>query len=163
MWRKESKNSKAAFELSKELSNLPLMNQTDRHQHILSRLKKAGSVNVIDLCNELEVSSVTIRKDLKLLEDRNLLFRTHGGGTLANPYTTDRPVTEKAMIHSREKLGIGETAARLIEPNDCILIASGTTVLSLAKNIQPKGQLTVVTAALNVAMELEQHPNIEVI
>lgn len=139
------------------------MNQTERHQHILSRLKKEGSVNVIDLCNELEVSSVTIRKDLKLLEDRNLLFRTHGGGTLANPYTTDRPVTEKAMIHSGEKFGIGQAAATLIEPNDCILIASGTTVLSLAKNIQPKGQLTVVTAALNVAMELEQHPNIEVI
>jgi DeoR family transcriptional regulator, aga operon transcriptional repressor len=139
------------------------MNLTERHQHILSRLKKEGSVNVIDLCNELEVSSVTIRKDLKMLEDRNLLFRTHGGGTLTNPYTTDRPVTEKAMIHSSEKLGIGAIAARLIEPNDCILIASGTTVLSLAKNIQPIGNLTVVTAALNVAMELVQHPGIEVI
>ena len=139
------------------------MNLTERHQHILTRLKKEGSVNVIDLCNELEVSSVTIRKDLKILEDRKLLFRTHGGGTLANPYTTDRPVTEKAMIHSSEKLGIGAAAARLIEPNDCILIASGTTVLSLAKNIQPQGNLTVVTAALNVAMELVQHPGIEVI
>lgn len=139
------------------------MNLTERHQHILSRLKKEGSVNVIDLCTELEVSSVTIRKDLKLLEDRNLLFRTHGGGTLANPYTTDRPVTEKAMIHSEEKLGIGDAAAKLIESNDCILIASGTTVLSLAKNILPEGQLTVVTAALNVAMELVNHPGIEVI
>ena len=143
--------------------NLPSMNLTDRHQHILSRLKKEGSVNVIDLCNELEVSSVTIRKDLKMLEDRNLLFRTHGGGTLVNPYTTDRPVTEKAMIRSGEKLGIGEAAAKLIESNDCILIASGTTVLSLAKNIQPHGQLTVVTAALNVAMELVHHPGVEVI
>jgi DeoR family transcriptional regulator, aga operon transcriptional repressor len=139
------------------------MNLTERHQHILSRLKKEGSINVIDLCTELEVSSVTIRKDLKMLEDKNLLFRTHGGGTLANPYTTDRPVTEKAMIHSGEKLGIGAAAARLIEPNDCILIASGTTVLSLAKNIQPIGNVTVVTAALNVAMELVQHPGIEVI
>lgn len=139
------------------------MNLTERHQHILTKLKKQGSVNVIDLCNELEVSSVTIRKDLKMLEDRSLLFRTHGGGTLTNPYTTDRPVTEKAMLHSGEKLGIGETAARLIEPNDCILIASGTTVLSLAKNLHPIGNLTVVTAALNVAMELVQHSGIEVI
>jgi DeoR family transcriptional regulator, aga operon transcriptional repressor len=67
------------------------------------------------------------------------------------------------MIMSGEKLGIGEAAARLIEPNDCVLIASGTTVLSLAKNIQPQGNLTVVTAALNVAMELVHHPGIEVI
>jgi DeoR family transcriptional regulator of aga operon len=139
------------------------MTLTERHQHILSRLKKQGNVNVIDLCNDLNVSSVTIRKDLKMLEDRELLFRTHGGGTLINPYTTDRPVTEKAMIRSGEKYGIGKAAAQLIEPNDCILIASGTTVLSLAKNIQPQGNLTVVTSALNVAMELVHHPNIEVI
>lgn len=136
---------------------------TERHQHILGKLKREGSVNVVDLCNELNVSSVTIRKDLKILEDKELLFRTHGGGTLVNPYTTDRPVNEKAMIHSGEKSGIGAAAADLIEPNDCVLIASGTTVHSLARNIQPRGNLTVVTAALNVATELLHHPDIEVI
>jgi DeoR family transcriptional regulator, aga operon transcriptional repressor len=139
------------------------MNLTERHQLIINRLKKEGSVKVVDLCNELNVSSVTIRKDLKLLEDKELLFRTHGGGTLTNPYTVDRPVNEKAQIRSGEKYGIGEAAARLIEPNDCVLIASGTTVQSLARSIQPIGQLTVITAALNVAIELVHHPGIEVI
>lgn len=141
----------------------PVMNLTERHQLIINKLKKEGSVSVVDLCNELNVSSVTIRKDLKLLEDKELLFRTHGGGTLSNPYTVDRPVNEKAQIRSGEKSGIGEAAAKLIEPNDCILIASGTTVQSLARNIQPIGQLTVITAALNVAIELVNHPGIEVI
>ncbi|HEY0677932.1 MAG TPA: DeoR/GlpR family DNA-binding transcription regulator, partial [Chitinophagaceae bacterium] len=140
-----------------------MSNLTERHQHIITKLRKEGSVKVVDLCSELNVSSVTIRKDLKLLEDKQFLFRTHGGGTLTNPYTVDRPVIEKAKIHSGEKSGIGEAAAGLIEPNDCILIASGTTVLSLAKYIQPKGNLTVITAALNVAMELIHHPGIEVI
>jgi DeoR family transcriptional regulator, aga operon transcriptional repressor len=140
-----------------------MSNLTDRHQHILTKLKKEGSVSVVELCNDLNVSSVTIRKDLKMLEDKELLFRTHGGGTLANPYTVDRPVNEKAMMQSGEKSGIGETAAKLIEPNDCILIASGTTVWSLAKNLRPKGNLTVVTAALNVALELIHHHGIEVI
>jgi DeoR family transcriptional regulator of aga operon len=139
------------------------MNQTQRHQHILGKLKKEGSVSVVDLCKELDVSSVTIRKDLKMLEDKELLYRTHGGGTLTNPYTVDRPVNEKVMMQSKEKSGIGEVAAQLIEPNDCVLIASGTTVLSLAKNIQPKGNLTVITAALNVALELIHHPQVEVI
>ncbi|RYZ51276.1 MAG: DeoR/GlpR transcriptional regulator, partial [Chitinophagaceae bacterium] len=95
------------------------MNLTKRHQHILSKLKKEGSVSVVDLCRELDVSSVTIRKDLKMLEDKTLLYRTHGGGTLNNPYTVDRHVNEKVMMQSREKTGIGEAAARLIEPNDC--------------------------------------------
>ena len=140
-----------------------MSNLTERHQHILAQLKKEGSVSVVDLCNELNVSSVTIRKDLKILEDKNLLFRTHGGGTLTNPYTVDRPVNEKAMMHSNEKSGIAEVAANLIEPNDCILIASGTTVLSLDKSLHPKGNLTVVTAALNVALELIHHAGVEVI
>ncbi len=135
----------------------------ERHQFILSKLKKEGKVNVLDLCSELNVSSVTIRKDLKLLEDKNLLFRTHGGGTISNPYTADRPVNEKEKIRSEEKMDIGAMAATLIEPDDCIIIASGTTVLSLARNIKPKGNLTVITAALNVAMELNHHPEIEVL
>ncbi|ANE49478.1 DeoR/GlpR family DNA-binding transcription regulator [Flavisolibacter tropicus] len=135
----------------------------ERHQYIINKLKKEGNVNVFDLCSELEVSSVTIRKDLKLLEDKDLLYRTHGGATLSNPYTVDRSVNEKEKIKSGEKTVIGEAAAQLIQPNDCILIASGTTVASLAKSIQPVGSLTVITAALNVALELIHHPDIEVI
>lgn len=140
-----------------------LMTLIERHQHILDRLKKEGKVSVVDLCADLNVSSVTVRKDLKLLEDKELLYRTHGGATVNNPYTADRPVNEKAMIHSDEKWRIGVAAAALVEPNDCILIASGTTVLSLARNLQPAGHLTVVTAALNVATELFHQQNIEVI
>ncbi len=135
----------------------------ERHQYILSRLKKEGKVNVLDLCKHLNVSSVTIRKDLKLLEDKRLLYRTHGGGTLDNPYTVDRPVNEKEKIRSEEKMSIGAAGASLVEPNDSIIIASGTTVHSLARNIRPRGQLTVVTAALHVAIELNKHPEIEVL
>lgn len=140
------------------MSSLP-----ERHHYILEKVSKEGNIKVLDLCQALKVSSVTIRKDLKLLEDKSLLFRTHGGATLSNPYTVDRPVNEKERIHSAEKLNIGEAAARLVEANDCILIASGTTVLSFAKCLQPLGHLTVITAALNVAMALNQHPEIEVI
>lgn len=135
----------------------------ERHQYILSKLKKEGKVNVLELCDHLNVSSVTIRKDLKLLEDKNLLFRTHGGGTMTNPYTGDRHVNEKEKIRSTEKMDIGRFAAGLVEANDCIIIASGTTVLSLARNIKPKGSLTVITAALNVAAELNLHAEIEVL
>lgn len=135
----------------------------ERHQYILDKIKKEGTVNVLDLCEYLNVSSVTIRKDLKVLEDKNLLYRTHGGGTLSNPYASDRHVNEKEKIRAEEKMEIGNVAANLIEPNDCIIIASGTTVLSLAKKIKPEGTLTVITAALNVATELNHHPQIEIL
>ncbi len=81
---------------------------------------------------------MTIRKDLKLLEDKSLLFRTHGGATINNPYTIDRPVNEKEKLQSNEKMRIRATAAQLITDNDSIIIASGTTVLALAKNMPQK-------------------------
>ena len=140
-----------------------MKNLTQRHQHIIAKLKNEGSLKVVELCSELNVSSVTIRKDLKLLEDKNLLFRTHGGGTLSNPYTSDRTVNEKEKIYPAEKSRIGIAAAKLIRPNDCIIIGSGTTVLSLAKSIQTQESITVITAALNIATELIHHNQIELI
>lgn len=140
------------------MSSLP-----ERHQQILEKIKAKGQVKVLDLCREMKVSSVTIRKDLQLLEDKQLLFRTHGGATLSNPYTMDRHVSEKEKISRDEKTGIGKLAASLVEPQDCIIIASGTTVLSLARHIQPKGSLTVITAAMNVASELNRHSEVEVL
>lgn len=115
------------------------------------------------MCKDLKVSSVTIRKDLKLLEDKRLLFRTHGGASVNNPYTVDKPVNEKAKLQATEKAGIAAVAAKTIEPNDSVIIASGTTVLALAKAIRPQQHLSVVTSALNVAIELLQHEYIEVI
>jgi DeoR family transcriptional regulator of aga operon len=140
-----------------------MINLAERHQYILNKLQKDGNLNVIELCNELKVSSVTIRKDLKALEDKNLLFRTHGGAALNNLYIFDRPVNEKEKIQSDEKMNIGAAAAALIQDNDSIIIASGTTVLAFARHIHPKPGLTVITSALNVAIELMNYPAIEVL
>jgi DeoR family transcriptional regulator, aga operon transcriptional repressor len=140
-----------------------MISLAERHQYILNKLKKDGNLNVVQLCKELKVSTVTIRKDLKLLEDKSLLFRTHGGATMNNPYIVDRPVNVKEKFQSDEKMKIGEAAAALVENHDSVIIASGTTVLALAKSIQPKDGLTIITSALNVAFELMRFPSIEVI
>ncbi|HVI49529.1 MAG TPA: DeoR/GlpR family DNA-binding transcription regulator [Chitinophaga sp.] len=142
---------------------MAVINIAERHKFILDKLAEKGYVNVVDLCKQLDVSGVTIRKDLKLLEDKALLFRSHGGATVSNPYTNDKPVNEKEKIRAEEKKNIGMAAAGLIAPNDAVIIGSGTTVLALARNIHPKGRLTVITAALNVALELLHSPDIEVI
>ncbi|WP_443943646.1 DeoR/GlpR family DNA-binding transcription regulator [Pedobacter sp. AW1-32] len=140
-----------------------MMNLAERHQFILNRLQKDQYVNVLDLCNELKVSSVTIRKDLKLLEDKSLLFRTHGGASINNPYTVDRPINEKEKLQFNEKSRIGAAAIAFLDESDSILISSGTTVLHFAKNIVNMSKLTVVTPALNVALELIREAKIEVI
>jgi len=69
-----------------------------RHQIILDILNKEKYLEVLDLCKLLDVSAVTIRKDLKLLEEKGLLFRTHGGASLENPYINEKAVNEKEKI-----------------------------------------------------------------
>lgn len=140
-----------------------MLNITERHQIILEKLDKEGNVNVLELCRDLDVSSVTIRKDLKLLEDKKLLYRTYGGATLKNPYTAERPVNEKEKMQAAEKSRIGKAAAHMIEPGDSVIIASGTTVLALAKAIEPRESLTVLTSALNVTTELCRHSQVDIV
>lgn len=139
------------------------MNNVERHQYILKLVNEKGHVSVVDLCEKLQVSSVTIRKDLQFLEDSRLLFRTHGGATSKNPYQTDRPVNEKEKIYEKEKILIAKKAAHLVAENDSIIIASGTTTQFFAREINPLGHLTVVTSALNVTLKLLKHQNVDVI
>ena len=136
---------------------------TQRHQHILQRLQEQKHVDVLDLCEELNVSAVTIRKDLKLLEEKELLFRTHGGAALENPYIKDRPVNEKELLYVDEKAGIAAAAAALLHAQEAVIMASGTTIVALARALPPHLPLTVITAALNVGLELVNHPEIEVL
>lgn len=135
----------------------------ERHQLILEMLERQKHIKVLELCDILDVSAVTIRKDLKLLEEKGLLFRTHGGASLENPYINERPIQEKEKISMEEKSRIAEVAAKSIKPNDSIMIASGTTVQQLARAIQPKEKLNVITSSLFVALELLKHKEIEVI
>lgn len=135
----------------------------ERHQYILNKLREQGHVSVLNLSNELQVSTVTIRKDLKNLEERKLLFRTHGSATPNNPYINERPVDEKEKIRVEQKQQIAKYAARLIEARDNIIMASGTTVIELARQIKPIEQLTVVTASLNISLLLSSDPKIDII
>jgi len=136
---------------------------TERHRIILKILGENEHVNVQELSSEMKVSEVTIRKDLKLLEDKNLLFRTHGGASKVNPYTNDKPVAVKERLNAEEKQIIARTAATMIGNNDSIIIGSGTSMLALARAIHPEVRLTVITSALNVALELSHHLNVEVL
>jgi len=138
------------------------MTISERHEIILKKLKDSGKVNVQDLSDELSVSEVTIRKDLRMLEDKNLLFRTHGGATLSNPYTSDRPVSEKAKVQEKEKEAIAKEAVKLIGDNDSIILASGTTVSALAREINPQHRLNVITSSLDVSLGLSGRDNIEI-
>jgi len=140
-----------------------MLNITDRHQLILQKIKEEGKVNIFDLIEEMNVSGVTIRKDLKLLEDKNLLYRTRGGASITNPYMIEKPINEKEFINSDKKTRIAEAAEKLIGHNDSVMIGSGTTVFALAHRLNPKHHITVITPAVKVTLELCNRANIEVL
>ncbi|WP_452225012.1 DeoR/GlpR family DNA-binding transcription regulator [Lacinutrix chionoecetis] len=134
-----------------------------RHQDILDRLAKDKHLEVLELCEILDVSAVTIRKDLKLLEKKGLLYRTHGGASFDNPYINEKAIVDKEKISVAEKRGIAQKAATLIVENDSIMIASGTTVQALSKFIKANNKLTVITSSLYVVLQLIHDKNINIL
>jgi DeoR family transcriptional regulator of aga operon len=147
----------------KQLILIFMASITDRHQLILQNLREKGKVEIQELSDLLQVSGVTIRKDLKLLEERKLLFRTKGGGSIDNPYTPEKPINEKEFINVEQKKKIAKAAVTLLSETDSIIIGSGTTVFELARCLFPSKHLIVITPALKVALEVYDRPNVEVL
>ena len=139
------------------------MTKEQRHDLIMEELIKHGTVLVSDLVELLDVSAVTVRKDLTELEKSDKLYRSHGRAVLINPYINNRSVNEKEKLATDEKHAIGREAAKLITRDDSICITSGTTVHALARCIQPIHKLTVVSASLPVSNILSQHENIDIL
>lgn len=140
-----------------------MSNAAERRDYTQKVLREKGHVSVSDLSEELGVSEVTIRKDLRYLEEHNLLLRTHGGAILPDRFVADRPFEEKAKRNAEAKRRIGKAAADLVQNNDTLFLDAGTTTMQVARHFDPTYSLTVVTNAVNIAMELLGRANTEVL
>lgn len=140
-----------------------MSNAAERRDYARKRLREKGHVSVSDLSEDLGVSEVTIRKDLRYLEDHNLLLRTHGGAILPDHFVHDHPFEEKSQRRAEEKKRIGKAAATLVEAGSTLILDAGTTTAQVARYLRNKKDLRVVTNAVNVAMELLGLPEIEVL
>lgn len=134
----------------------------ERQQYILSELEKNDFISLTDLVTKLNVSHMTIRRDIKILEQNGQLIQISGGIQSIKKIKSEPPRVEKELQHSKEKDLIGRLASRLIPPNVCIYLDAGTTSLALCKYILDRDDLTVVTNDLEVLNLLMNHnfPNI---
>ncbi len=136
----------------------------DRHEKIMQLLMKNKSISVKTLCDLLQASEATIRRDLTQLESEHKLERTHGGAYISDSIQLEYEETfhQKEHIAAIEKKRIAESAFRLLKPNDCIVIDSGTTTLELARFIgESTLPLMVITNATTIASTLTLNPQIE--
>lgn len=135
----------------------------ERRQHILSLIQKQGRVLVDELSTSLNLSQITIRKDLDYLESKDLLVRTHGGALPAQAGALSDPtIQEKEELHHEEKVKIAKAAAAMISEGQCIILDSGTTTTEIARSLSSLRHLTVITNALNIAADLARS-NFEII
>lgn len=133
----------------------------ERRQQIIHMLMQEGKVTAPDLSERLSVSADTIRRDLKDLEHGGHLTRVHGGALPRSPSVASYDTRQTQNISA--KVAVAKAAAKLIQPNQVVVIDSGTTSLEVARHLAPDLKATVITTSPPVLIALSVHPHIHVI
>lgn len=109
---------------------------TSRRQKLLNSLEGRESLRVSDLAELLQVSEITIRRDLDELVELGLIERFHGGARLTDRARAETRFEEKPRQHAAEKDTIGVAAARLVGEGETVILNGGSTTLSVLRHIQ---------------------------
>jgi DeoR family fructose operon transcriptional repressor len=125
-----------------------------RRERIQEYLAIHQIARTADLCNLLEASEATVRRDLEWLEQKGILERTHGGAILNQRVIFEQEYQQRAQHHPEEKKRIGELAASLLEEGDIVFINSGTTATQVLLHIRPGMQISVFTNNVSAVIEL---------
>jgi len=139
-----------------------------RMNEIVRLLSIGGMQRITDLADHTGVSEVTIRRDLRRLEDDGLVFLAHGAASI-NPGSDNLRIgdkyfiTQQQAVRQHEKMIIGERAAALVEPQDTLVIDTGTTPYYLARALPANYGLTVICVSLNVFIELHDRTDVTLI
>jgi DeoR family galactitol utilization operon repressor len=131
---------------------------TERERTILDKLSAGGSVSVAPLARDLGLSEVTIRGDLRLLEEKGWINRTWGGASLA----LHRDIMERQRVYSDQKNAIAKAAAELVQDGDVIMIEAGTTTALIARYLAAKRDIHIVTNSTLVFSYARMYPNLQI-
>lgn len=137
------------------------MTSAERRQNIMAYIRSHGSGKVDEFANHYQVSAVTIRHDLNLLEKEGCVFRCYGGATLNPNFAFDQPLYRKDQMNRGAKQSIAQVAADLIQDGEAVILDSGTTIGLMPQYLTNKQQLVVMTNALNTAYQLSQLENVD--
>ena len=132
-------------------------NASDRHAQLIGLLKKRGYCSVVEMSQLLNVSPMTIRRDLHMLHEKQIAEVTHGGARFSASKRIEPDFDIRTHEHLAEKQVIGKLAAeRFIEEGDVVGIDSGSTTLEIVRNL-PNIPLTIVTHSLAAANVVAQN------
>ncbi|CAN7544957.1 DeoR/GlpR family DNA-binding transcription regulator [Pseudoduganella sp. LjRoot289] len=132
-----------------------------RKELLLNMLRQDGQIVAKTLSEKLGLSEDTIRRDLRELAKEGLLERVHGGALPASPAMGN--FAQRQHISSDAKPAIGRAAAAMVKPGQVVFIDGGTTAVQVARHLPRELRAVVVTHSPSIAVELAEHPTVEVI
>jgi DeoR/GlpR family transcriptional regulator of sugar metabolism len=136
------------------------MLKKERQAFILQQLNVHNKVISADLCEQLNVSEDTVRRDLQELSDDGVLLKVHGGALSKSFHFR---LQNEPVYHEAEKRNIAEKAVNLISDGMVILLSGGTTIRQLINVLPPTLNATFITISIPIALELMNHPGSDVI
>lgn len=144
------------------------MNSFERRNKIIDLVNAQGSVMVLDLSNAFGISEVTIRADLRFLEEKGLVTRFHGGAAkpgsnLAESENQEVKLEERYQLASDPKKRIAHAAAAMINEGMTVILDSGSTTLLIAGELVKMANITVITNSLPAASLLANNKDITLV
>jgi DeoR/GlpR family transcriptional regulator of sugar metabolism len=134
--------------------------KSDRLERVSSLVQATGRVRVVELAEQLDVSEMTVRRDLEELEDGGLVTRVHGGAISNISRSFEPGFTARSKLHVEAKRRIGAAAAALIRDTENVIIDAGTTTLHVAESLRPDLRLRVLALSLRIADAVAEMPNV---
>ncbi|MCQ2531325.1 MAG: DeoR/GlpR family DNA-binding transcription regulator [Saccharofermentans sp.] len=129
----------------------------DRFLKIKEIVDANGSATVTELMSQLDASESTLRRDLRVMDERGLITRVHGGAVAKESasaiITYEKNLLERQSINTEDKETIGKYAASLIKEGDFVYIDSGSSTEIMARYITEKNAV-YVTNCISVARQL---------
>ncbi len=136
------------------------MLKEERQNYILEKIRELNKVKSNELAVELGVSEDTIRRDLNQLSHNGLILKVHGGALSTHQKLYH--YNESTVFNRENKVKVAKKALSLFKDGMVIIMSGGTTNLELSRLLPDHIKLTIYTYSLNIAMQLTEHPNIEV-
>ena len=128
-----------------------------------------GGTTIRELASMLDVSEMTIRRDLEVLKAQNIVLDIPGAGVLNSKYIVNQneedgyQLSVASKSHRTEKSRLGKFAASLIKQDDCVIIDNGSTMECLAENLDCNTRMTILTCNLNILNKICNNPNFSII
>lgn len=141
----------------------PSLKHAERRVTVLQLLSEHDALPIDNLAGRLQVSSSTVRRELRDLAAEGLVRVSTGMVSLASSSNEERPFALRALVNRPEKIRIGRAALDLVQNGDTVIISGGTTTLELAKLLPGQRRLTVITNALRVAGLLVDQAGIDLV